>query len=81
MKIPPAFHSACFLLSAAFIFGAVGADQAARLGQDLTPLGGERAGNADGTIPAWTGGITTPPAGYRPGMHHPDPYAAHAARL
>ena len=27
------------------------ADQIARLGADLTPLGGERAGNADGTIP------------------------------
>jgi len=27
----------------------------------LTPLGGERAGNADGSIPAWTGGLTTPP--------------------
>jgi hypothetical protein len=76
MKIPPAFHSACFLLSASLVFGAISADQAARLGQDLTPLGGERAGNADGTIPAWDGGITTPPAGYKPGMHHPDPYAA-----
>ncbi len=43
--------------------------------QDLTPLGAIRAGNADGTIPAWTGGITTPPAGYEPGDHHPDPYA------
>jgi len=47
----------------------------ARLGADLTPLGGEKAGNADGTIPAWTGGITTPPAGYKPGDHHPDPFA------
>jgi len=47
----------------------------ARLGQDLTPLGAERAGNAAGTIPAWEGGITTPPAGYKPGDHHPDPFA------
>ena len=45
--------------------------QAARLGQDLTPLGAERAGNAAGTIPAWTGGVQAP-AGYEPGMHHPD---------
>ncbi|MCR3764408.1 DUF1329 domain-containing protein, partial [Pseudomonas aeruginosa] len=44
--------------------------QAARLDQDLTPLGAERAGNADGSIPPWTGGITQAPAGYRPGMHH-----------
>ena len=48
--------------------------EADRLGQDLTPLGAERAGNAAGTIPAWEGGITTPPAGYRPGAHHPDPF-------
>lgn len=56
----------------------VSADQAARLGADLTPLGAEVAGNADGSIPAWTGGITTPPAGYTPGMHHPDPYSGDA---
>lgn len=37
---------------------AVTAEQAARLNTDLTPLGGERAGNADGSIPAWTGGQT-----------------------
>lgn len=54
----------------------VDAAQAARLGQDLTPLGAERAGNTAGTIPQWTGGITTPPAGYTVGMHHLDPYAA-----
>ena len=52
----------------------ISAADASRLGNDLTPLGAEKAGNADGTIPAWTGGITTPPAGYTPGMHHPDPY-------
>jgi len=49
--------------------------QAVRLGQDLTPLGAERAGNAAGTIPAWTGGVQ-PPSGYEAGMHHPDPFAA-----
>jgi Protein of unknown function (DUF1329) len=52
----------------------ISAAEAGRLGHDLTPLGGEKAGNADGSIPAWTGGITTPPAGYQAGMHHPDPY-------
>ena len=54
---------------------AVSAEQAARLGQDLTPVGAEKAGNADGTIPAWDGGITRPPAGYKVGMFHPDPFA------
>ena len=48
------------------------AEELARLGQDLTPLGAEKAGNADGTIPAWEGGLTAPPANYRPGDHHPE---------
>ncbi len=39
-------------------------DQVNRLSEDLTPMGSERAGNAAGTIPEWTGGITTPPAEY-----------------
>ena len=58
----------------------VDAAQAARLGNELTPLVPEKAGNAAGTIPAWDGGITTPPAGYQPGMHHPDPYAGDAVQ-
>lgn len=51
------------------------ADQVARLGQDLTPVGAEKAGNAAGTIPEWTGGIQAAPAGYKPGDHHPNPFA------
>ncbi len=54
---------------------AISPADADRLGQDLTPLGAEKAGNADGSIPAWDGGITTPPPNYRPGLHHPDPFA------
>jgi len=54
---------------------AVDETEAAKLGQSLTPLGAEKAGNADGSIPAWTGGVATPPAGYKPGDHHPDPFA------
>lgn len=34
---------------------AASAEQAARLGRDLTPTGAEAAGNADGSIPAWEG--------------------------
>jgi hypothetical protein len=49
-------------------------EEIARLGNDLTPLGAEMAGNADGTIPPWTGGITAPPPGYQKGDHHPDPF-------
>jgi hypothetical protein len=51
------------------------AQEGARLGTDLMPLGGEKAGNAAGTIPAWDGGITRPPAGYGPGKHYVDPFA------
>ncbi|WP_259679243.1 DUF1329 domain-containing protein, partial [Pseudomonas vranovensis] len=46
-----------------------------RLGQDLTPSGAERAGNADGSIPAWTGGLTQAPAGFSPGKGYVDPFA------
>ncbi|MCF2858602.1 DUF1329 domain-containing protein [Pseudoalteromonas sp. SMS1] len=51
------------------------AEEVSRLGKDLTPIGAEVAGNADGSIPAWNGGITKPPANFKPGMHHPDPFA------
>jgi len=49
-------------------------EQAARLGKDLTPVGAVQAGNKAGTIPAWTGGIQKPPAGYKKGMLNIDPY-------
>ncbi len=75
---PSAFRlGAAVVLGAALAFPAaaeLSADRLARLGADLTPLGGERAGNAEGTIPPWTGGITEPPAGYGVGEHHRDPY-------
>lgn len=48
----------------------------ARLGQDLTPFGAQMAGNASGSIPAWTGGLTQAPAGYVPGKGYVDPYAS-----
>ena len=48
---------------------------AAPLGAGLTPTGAEAAGNADGSIPAWTGGITAPPAGWQPGQAMPDMFA------
>ena len=36
---------------------AVSASEAAQLGTTLTPLGAEMSGNADGSIPAWSGGL------------------------
>ncbi len=56
----------------------ISAEEAAKLGVEgtpLTPMGAERAGNADGTIPAWTGGITEIPAGFVAGGNYVDPYA------
>lgn len=65
----------CALAASATSAGAkVTAEQAAKLGDELTPVGAIRAGNAEGTIPAWDGGITSAPAGYQPGDHHPDPF-------
>ncbi|BAN47779.1 DUF1329 domain-containing protein [Metapseudomonas resinovorans] len=61
-------------LTASSALAQVSAQEAAKLGTTLTPFGAEKAGNAAGTIPAWTGGITEIPAGYKPGMHHPDPF-------
>lgn len=64
------------LLSAGLVHAAVSPEQAARLNSDLTPLGAERAGNKDGSIPEWTGGYTTAPAGYKNGDKRADPFAA-----
>lgn len=44
-------------LLAANVMAAVSADEVAKLGKSLTPLGAEMAGNADGSIPAYTGGL------------------------
>jgi hypothetical protein len=48
------------------------AADASRLSGDLTPFGSERAGNASGSIPAWTGGATQPPAGWDPNSPPPN---------
>lgn len=54
---------------------AVSADEAAKLKSDLTPLGAEKAGNKDGSIPPWSGGYTKVPPGYKSGQPRPDPFA------
>ncbi len=54
----------------------VTADEAATLKTSLTPLGGEKAGNKDGSIPAWSGGQTAPIAGDKPGGRRGDPFKA-----
>jgi hypothetical protein len=67
----------------AVLVGAAGLAQAEvtpaelkQLGTTLTPWGAIVSGNADGSIPAYTGGLTKPPANYdksNPGWR-PDPF-------
>ncbi|UVE16461.1 DUF1329 domain-containing protein [Pseudomonas sp. LS44] len=64
-------------LTAGNAMAAVSSAEAAKLGASLTPFGAEKAANAAGTIPEWTGGITKAPAEYKgSGQHHPDPFAS-----
>lgn len=42
----------------------------------LTPVGAEQNGNADGSIPAWTGGLKTPPQNFDPEKGFADPFAS-----
>lgn len=54
---------------------AVGPEEAAQLKSTLTPLGAEKAGNKEGTIPAWTGGYTTQIPGFKNGGRRDNPFA------
>ena len=67
---------AAALLAATPALAQVGADQIARLGQDLTPLGAEKAGNAAGTIPAWDGGLAKDSGAFDAKLGYKDPFAA-----
>ncbi len=73
--------------AALFVGGAiakVSPEEAAKLGiegTELTPIGAIRAGNADGSIPAWEGGIKVPPAGYEEGKWYVDPYKDDAVQF
>lgn len=71
------FAIACMLLlgTTGHAVAGVTAEEAARLKTELTPFGAERAGNKDGSIPAWTGGYTTPVAGFKNGGRRGDPFA------
>jgi hypothetical protein len=54
----------------------VSTEEAAKLGTSLTGVGAQMAGNADGSIPAYKGGLTTPPASFKAGdSMRPDPFA------
>jgi hypothetical protein len=67
--------AAGLLASSVMASAQVTPQEAQQLKTTLTPLGGEKAGNANGTIPAWTGGMTTVPPGYWHGERRGDPFA------
>lgn len=55
---------------------AVSPQEAAKLGTSLTRTGAEQAANSDGSIPAYAGGLTTAPAGFKAGdTVRPNPFA------
>ena len=62
-------------LLAGSVLAAVSPEEAAKLGNSLTPVGGEQSGNADGSIPAWTGGLAKDAAAVLPGGFLGDPFA------
>jgi hypothetical protein len=57
-----------------FTFAATTPEEAQELGNSLTEFGAIKAGNAEGTIPAYQGGLTTPPADFKPGSFWTDPF-------
>lgn len=67
---------AAAMLAAQPALAMVSAQEAAALKSTLTPFGAERAGNKDGSIPAWTGGHTQMPPNYKSGDPPPDLFVA-----
>jgi len=56
---------------------AISAEEAKQLGSTLTAVGAEKAGNKDGSIPAYTGGLSSAPAGFKAGDGmRPNPFGA-----
>ena len=70
---------AIVLMMGSVAWGKVPQSQANRLGNDLTPMGSERAGSKDGSIPAWRGGLKSIPSGIgwtQGSGPHADPFAS-----
>jgi len=76
MKLKKAFLTGSVLalsIMSANVMAGVSAQEAARLGTELTPVGAEKAGNGK-EIPAWTGGLMEVPAGYKGDGKYVDPF-------
>lgn len=82
-KITPALGGLACLMWLALLPAAqagVSAEEAAQLGKSLTPTGAEMAGNANGSIPAWSGKwLGAPPQVKYDGKRNADPYPGEAA--
>jgi hypothetical protein len=75
MKMKGSALYICAVLAGSAV-AAVSPEEAARLGKDLTPMGAERAGNADGSIPEWNEAGTPIPANFKADSgDYTDPYA------
>lgn len=61
------------LFGASTAMAAVSESEAAKLGNELTPIGAEKAGNG-GDIPAWDGGLTDPGVNQPQQGIYPDPF-------
>lgn len=68
---------AAMVIGANLAHAAVTADEAKKLGTSLTSFGAEKAGNSDGSIPEYTGGLKSI-AGHDPktSRAYPDPFAS-----
>lgn len=63
-------------IGSAGTLGAISQLEADKLGgSEFTPVGAERKGNAEGTIPEWTGKLPDVPANWKDGMKLIDPYS------
>jgi hypothetical protein len=77
MKLFRLFMVSCLVLACVGIaFGEITPEEAKKLGTILTPVGAEIAGNHDGSIPTYSGGLTKGPASYKRGSGvRPSPFA------
>ena len=76
LKFLPGGLLVASLLASPLLQAQVPSEQAARLGKDLTPMGAEMAGNAAGSIPAWTGGLAPRSDALDASGSYLDPFAA-----
>ncbi|PKO31300.1 MAG: DUF1329 domain-containing protein [Betaproteobacteria bacterium HGW-Betaproteobacteria-7] len=77
MKYQQTFLAVVAALATGAASAAVSPEEAKALGTTLTQVGAQMAANKDGSIPAYTGGLTKAPAGFKAGdATRPDPFAS-----